>query len=306
MTRRSASSPGVTSSARRFFLLLPERRRPHKRARDPWPLHHPRQRQLRDRDPGLGREALHRLGEREVLRVQLGGKARLRPRARVLGRLGPGAVLAGQDAAGQRIVRQHAHPLVAAQWDQFGLDPPVGRRVRRLDGSVPCEPAAVACPQRFTQLPGGVVRTADVADLPGPDQVIERPQRLLERRHRIEPMDLVEIDVVGLETPEAPLNLLHDVPARAVRIVRAVAGLLPALGRNDRLVPPAPQRAAHDRFGQRGHRRGRRGAIRGVNQVHAVVQRVVDHRRGGRLVRTPPNAFVPSPNTDTRSPELPS
>jgi hypothetical protein len=52
----------------------------------------------------------------------------------------------------------------------------------------------------------GEIRIADVADLALADEIVERAQRLLDRRQRIVIVLLVEIDVVGLQPRQARLD----------------------------------------------------------------------------------------------------
>src|SRR5262245_56529220 len=67
-------------------------------------------------------------------------------------------------------------------------------------------------PQRVDQLPGSEGACADIAHLAGPDQVVERAQRLIDRNLRARPVNLVQIDVVGLEALQAGLTLLDNMP----------------------------------------------------------------------------------------------
>ena len=53
------------------------------------------------------------------------------------------------------------------------------------------------------ELPGEHARGADVARLARLDDVVQRLERFLDRRVRIEPVNLIEVDVVGLEPPSA-------------------------------------------------------------------------------------------------------
>jgi hypothetical protein len=72
-----------------------------------------------------------------------------------------------------------------------------------------------------------------MADLP-PDQVLQRTQRLLDRRHRVRAVQHVDVDVVGAEPPQAGLDRGHDVAARGV------------LRRDPRRHRHAELRAQHD------------------------------------------------------------
>ena len=90
--------------------------------------------------------------------------------------------------------------------------------------------------QRQRQLPGREVRAAEVAHLALAHQIVEGPQRLLERRLRIGRVRLVEVDVVGLQPAQAILDGLEDVPARQPLVVGPVADAHAALGRQHEAV----------------------------------------------------------------------
>ena len=53
----------------------------------------------------------------------------------------------------------------------------------------------------------------DVAHLAGADQVVERAQRLVDRHGRLRAVDLVEVDIVGLQAAQRGLALGDDVAA---------------------------------------------------------------------------------------------
>ena len=72
-------------------------------------------------------------------------------------------------------------------------------------------------------LPAGEVGVAEVAHLAGADQVVERGERLLDRRARVGLVHLVEVDVVGAEPAQRRLDRADDVAPRAAgAVVRAV------------------------------------------------------------------------------------
>ena len=71
------------------------------------------------------------------------------------------------------------------------------QRVVDLLADEALQAAALGDAQRLHQLPGGVVRAADVADLAGAHQRVERVERLLQRRLPVPLVHLVEVDVVG-------------------------------------------------------------------------------------------------------------
>ena len=73
-----------------------------------------------------------------------------------------------------------------------------------------------------------IVRTS-----PRDTQIVERAQRLLDRRDRIEAVDLIEIDVVEAEPLQAAGDLIHDVAARQADRVRPRPGAAAHLGGDD-------------------------------------------------------------------------
>ena len=55
--------------------------------------------------------------------------------------------------------------------------------------------------------------------MPLADEIVERAQGLVDRRDRVGAVDLVEVDVVGLQPLEAGLDRVHDVAARGAAVV---------------------------------------------------------------------------------------
>jgi hypothetical protein len=70
----------------------------------------------------------------------------------------------------------------------------------------------------------------------------QRPQGFLDRRQPVRPVHLIEVDVVGLEPPQARFTGPHYVQARGSDIVRAVIHPVREFGGDDRLVAAADQR----------------------------------------------------------------
>ena len=58
-----------------------------------------------------------------------------------------------------------------------------------------------------------------LADLPLLDQGVESAKRLFDRRHGIVVMDLVQIDMIHLQTAETGLNTVPDVAARRSDVI---------------------------------------------------------------------------------------
>ena len=64
---------------------------------------------------------------------------------------------------------------------------------------------------------------------PAAHQLVERLQRFLDRRQRIEPVDLEQVDVVGAEPPQAVFDRLNQVKARRADAIRSRAAAERAL-----------------------------------------------------------------------------
>src|SRR5262249_28350509 len=138
-------------------------------------------------------------GEAAVVHVVLLHAGRARGRRQRLAR----AVLAGEKAARQRRVGDDADLLLATEGLELALVLVAHDEVvLRLDRLVADEAALVARPERAGETPGDVVRRADVTHLALTNEIVKRAQRLVERRVRIVPVRLIEIDVVGLQTAE--------------------------------------------------------------------------------------------------------
>ena len=60
---------------------------------------------------------------------------------------------------------------------------------------------------------------ARYSTFPARTKIIQRPQRLIDRHIRIGPMDVINIDPLGLQPFERLLDFPHDVPARVPRII---------------------------------------------------------------------------------------
>ncbi len=132
---------------------------------------------------------------------------------------------------------------------------------------------------------GRRLRESEKADLAGVDQHRHRADRLLDRDVGVDPMLVVEVDVIDAETPQRSV-------ARGEHVFRApvdpaLGGILavahdPELGRQHDLVAPARDRAADEQLvvADRVH-------VRRVEHRHAKVERAMDRRDRLALVGRP-------------------
>src|SRR5260370_40161289 len=72
-------------------------------------------------------------------------------------------------------------------------------------------------------LRGGEIGAADVAHLALPHEIVQCPQRLLDRRVRIGTMEIVDVDPLGLEPLEARLDRLARGAPRSALAAPAAA-----------------------------------------------------------------------------------
>ena len=126
--------------------------------------------------------------------------------------------------------------------------------------------------------PAGEVGVADVADLSRRDQVVQGGECLVDRGYRVRAVQLVQVDVVGLEPGEGLLHGGLDVAAPALRAGRRpvphVRVGVPPLGGEHHLVA-----AALERLAERALRTAVLAvAVGGVEQRDALVDRRADHR----------------------------
>jgi hypothetical protein len=146
------------------------------------------------------------------------------------GPFSPRLELAREQAAGQGRPRQDAHAFLFAQRHDLALDVAAGDRVVHLGRDEARAAGLVAERQRLHGLPRGEVAEAHVAGLAGAHHVVEGAQRLLQRRDGIHAVDLVQVDVIGAQAAQAPVDAVHDVLARQAHVVGAGAGAAAHLG----------------------------------------------------------------------------
>src|SRR5918997_2775743 len=130
------------------------------------------------------------------------------------------AVLAGEDALGERGEDDLAHALALGERYHRVLYPALEHVVARLVGDDPVEVHLLRDTQRVGYLVRRPLGDAHIEHLALPDEVVERPHGLLERRLLVVAVALVEVHVFHPETPERRVALLRDVLAREAPVVR--------------------------------------------------------------------------------------
>ena len=138
--------------------------------------------------------------------------------------------------------------------------------------------------ERLHELPGPHRRGADVARFASLYDVVQRLERLLDRRARVPAVDLIEVDVVGAEPAEARVDLCHDRLARQPGAVRPRPHPSVHLGGEHNLLArdEVPERPADDLLA-----RPARVDVRGIEEVDPGVERAADKRPALVLLQRP-------------------
>ena len=167
-----------------------------------------------------------------------------------------------------------------------------------LEGSEPRGPCSRATRSASASCICREVRASDRAHLPGPNQLVERPERVADRDPRIGAMQVVQVDVVGSQ----PLQRSFDRPAYRLRRGESVTRLPCELRRENDLVPPSLEDLAEQALAATAVPVD----LGGVEKRDACVERRIDD--GACLVETEAAAEVVAAETDaeTCSPLWPS
>ena len=190
------------------------------------------------------------------------------------------SVLAGQQAAPEGTVGDHAQALRAGQRQDFHLHLPLDQAVHGLNAGEGGQPLAGAVAKGLGDLPGGPVAHRRVEDLAAAHQVVEGGEGFLHRRVVVEVVNEVQVEAVRPQPPETGLYGLHDMPARQAPVVGAVTDRIADLRSDDQLIALALDQAAQDLLGEPP------GIVVGrVEEVDPQVAAVAVHLPGGRLVR---------------------
>ena len=133
-------------------------------------------------------------------------------------------IFAGEKPAGQRKVRQDRKPEFEGGRNHLGFDGAVHEAVFILGGDVAAGAGGAGNPLAGGDLPAGEVRVADVTDLASGHEVVEGAEGFVKGRARVGKVNLVEVEMVGVEAAEAGFDGLHDVAAGGAFHVDVVVG----------------------------------------------------------------------------------
>src|SRR5712664_4408027 len=201
--------------------------------------------------------------------------------ARIRGLLVRSANLAGKQAAGKRTPHEQADLFGFQQGNDFPFEIAAGDRVIRLKRVEPGQVPELGDAEGFGDLPCLPIGAADVADLSLLHQGVESAKRLFERGHGIIAVDLVQVDMVGLQTAETSLDAVHNVAARSSDIIPPRADAAIDLRRDHDILPrdvEVLQRLAENLFALT-----LRIIIRRIKEVDAALDRCLDELIGRGL-----------------------
>src|SRR5882757_6754814 len=157
--------------------------------------------------------------------------------ARIRGLLLRPAELAGKQAAGKRTPHEQADLLGFQQRNDFPLEISAGDRVISLKRVESGQVLELGDAEGFGDLPCLPVGAANVANLSLLHQRVESAKRLFQRGHGIIAVDLVQIDMVGLQTPQTGFHTVHDVAARSPDVIPSRADAAIDFRRDHDLLP---------------------------------------------------------------------
>ncbi len=229
--------------------------------------------QLRDRCQVLGEAGLLelRVGLAQVVAIEAG----------------LGVHPSGKQAAAQRSVGQHDDAVTLGVGQHVGVDGALEQVVGWLHAGQRSE---LAEPVHLFRR---IVAHADGEDLAVAAQALQFAGGFLVRHQRVRPVNLVQVDTIGLQPPQRVLDLPADACGGGVAVDARVAPLQRRLGGDHRLVAQALQGLADDLFGMAE-------AIdrRGVDQVDPGFHRTPDgfHRR--RVVSAAPHPAADGPGAE--------
>src|SRR5258705_7639611 len=143
--------------------------------------------------------------------------------ARIWGLLVCPAELAGKQAAGKRTPHEQSDLFGFQQGNDVPFDIAASDRVIRLKRVESGEVPEFGDAEGFGDLPCLPVGAAEVADLSLLHQRVESANRLFDRGYGIVGVDLIQVDMVGLQTAETGLDPVHDVAARSPDVITAWA-----------------------------------------------------------------------------------
>jgi len=236
---------GVDHAVKRRRVVQPLRQltRPGNHRTDDAVRQHPGRREVRQRNSLGLRMRLQALCDGQGFGTEFGLHHPLvtAASARVGCRCCARRVLAGQHATCHRAVRHHADAVVLAHRQDFDLGHAVQQVVVGLADHGRRHAQARREVHHLGDAPSAEVRHTPVADLAAAQGVAECTQRLLQVHARVVSVQVVDVDVVGVQTAQAVLERSHHPRPRVVAVVGRCTHRVAELGGQH----PLPLRSGH-------------------------------------------------------------
>ena len=219
----------------------------------------------------------------------------------------PLVVLPREEPRGERAPRRESQADLGVEPRVFPLNPlPPEHVVLGLFHLRLVEVVPLCGGVRLHDLVGRPLRRPPIEGLPLRDDVVHRPDGLLDRRFGVRTVGEDQVHIVHLKTAQGTVDPFHQALAREAPVVGALETQAEVeLGRDDKARPPPPRLlddVPHNRLGRAvGVRLG------GVEEVHARVVGGAHALAGGLLSDLPPYVIqAPSESSLTLSPEFPN
>src|SRR5258708_9299989 len=158
------------------------------------------------------------------------------------------ADLAREHPGGQRTPDNGSNLLVKGKRHELPFVLTSDQGVKSLVGDIPCPAIGLRSSKGLHQVPARKIGTGDVADLAALDQRIEGTQRLLNRGERIEAMQRVDIDMIGIQPAQTLLTCPDQMIAGGTKLVLPTAYAECCLLGDQELISPPVNRLAKNLF----------------------------------------------------------
>src|SRR5262245_33375391 len=183
--------------------------------------------------------------------------------------------LSSEATPSERTPDHRTDSLLERKRHEFPLVVTPDQRVIHLMRDVLCPPVAPRHRERLHQMPAGEIGAGDITYLTAPRQRVQRIERLLDRRERVEAMHVIDVDVINAETPQARVTGFKQVMARRADVIRTFAESKGRLGRNQEIVALALYGLAKNFLGK-----SIRVDVGRIEDVDAGVQTAADEALG--------------------------
>src|SRR6202035_5161722 len=224
--------------------------------------------------------------------------------ARIRGLLVRPAELAGKQTTGKRTPHEQTDLFGFQQGNDFPFEIAASDRIISLKCVESGKVLILGDAECFGELPCLPVRAADVADLSLLHQSVESAKCLSDRGHGIVAMDLVQVNIVGLQPAETGVHSVHNVSARSPDVIPPRADAAIDLCRDYDILPRDVK--VFQRSPQHFFALTLRVIVRRIEEVDAAVNRGLDQFIGPGLVNSADSLEEASAVPEGHSPEAES